>query len=320
MRKESWGTLIYTNEHSFEFKPKKGMKPAPYVSEPLILNIDLTFSCNMQCPHCVAMDMAEQLGGREDADLRCSEELLEAINESRFMVVVITGGEPLLNEYRERLIWLIEGIRKKGVIIDTNGTIMPSPQLISLLQKKRAMVRISWDIPDPTAECHLRRYTSGMYQNDVDYMLAKESIIEELIRKKVTVSVQSVLHLRNYLNSSMLMFPKKLRALGIKKWYIQRYIPSYKTRGKYSLSYRKYEKAIKRLTKLAEKENIECITKLDRRHNSVFLLVKDGQLYTQSDEIAGNKVPLGKIGKISNFFEYVSAPDHSARYYPEFHV
>ena len=140
-RKETWGDILYnTKSHSFERKISKGIIGEPYPTLPLVLNIDLTFKCNMQCVHCVAQDMAEKLGGVDKADLKVNDELIERINQSPFIVVVITGGEPLLPEYEKKLTSLINGLRKKGIIVDTNGTIFPSDNLITSFKKKGIMV------------------------------------------------------------------------------------------------------------------------------------------------------------------------------------
>jgi hypothetical protein len=67
---------------------------------------------------------------------------------------------------------------------------------------------------------------------------------------------------------------------------------------------------------VARRHAITCASKRDRRHNCVFLLVGDGAIYTQADK-EGRKLFLGRLGEIKNYFEFVSASEHSCRYYSQ---
>ncbi len=319
-RKESWGSIKYdTKLHEFIINNKSSNKGIPYVLRPLVLNVDLTFKCNMACIHCVARDMENQLSNGEDADLKITSKLISSINKSPFMVVVITGGEALLKGYEKSLIKLIAGLKKKAIIIDTNGTITPSKELLELFIKKDIMVRVSWDSPNPREEADLRKYPKNLYVNNEEYLNMKVKLIKHLIKSGVEVAIQSVLHGKNYRDNNFYMLPHKLKFLGINKWYIQRYIPTIcnKNDEKYRLSIIKYEESISKLESIATGLGIRCYTKKDRRHNSVFLLVKAGDIYTQSDEKTGGKILLGNINDIDamdSYFNYVSASDHTDRY------
>lgn len=318
-RKESWGELLYKiPEHSFEYSVLNDNAETPYPSAPIVLNIDLTFQCNMKCKHCVAKDLAVLLGGMDKSDLNVTDKLINEINKSPFMVIVITGGEPLLTKYKINLTKLVCGLKNKGIIIDTNGTIALDKKTINIFQKKHVMVRVSWDLPIPAEECKLRQYPTGMFSTTQEYMDSKEKLIKYYFVNQLPVAIQTVITNDNYTNSNLFKFSKKLAQLGVKKWYLQRFIPSHhlKDSKKYLIDSKDYEWTVKKISIAAKKDGIECITKLDRRHNSVFLLVKDGDLYTQSEHKTGGKVYLGKLGKIKHFFEFVSSPDHSVRYCP----
>lgn len=322
LRKETWGTLSYnTKTHTFKVVVDKHIDEQPYVSHPTLLNIDLTFKCNLVCKHCVARDMENLLGGRETADLKLTDSLIKKINKSPFMVIVVTGGEPLLKEYEESLILFIDSLQKKGIIIDTNGTINPSNKLIDALRKKDVMVRVSWDSPHPLIESQLRAYPKGMYKSNVEYIEKKQDLIKRLIDKGLKVSVQSVMHKKNYRENNFYSLPVKFKELGINRWYIQRYIPTgfFKDDNKYTLTIDDYLTSISNLTKKTKAIGIDCYAKQDRRHNSVFLLVKDGAVYTQSDDKPGEKVYLGKIDEVKQYFEFVSSSEHTVRYidYPK---
>ena len=79
-RKETWGNLSYdTKNHIFGYDLEGDVSEEPFVSKPMVLNVDLTFKCNMNCVHCVAKDTAKVLGGVENADLKITHELIEKI-------------------------------------------------------------------------------------------------------------------------------------------------------------------------------------------------------------------------------------------------
>jgi MoaA/NifB/PqqE/SkfB family radical SAM enzyme len=256
--------------------------------------------------------MATRLGGVENADLIVSKDLVNKINKSPFMVIVITGGEPFLRESNNSLVELISGLQKKGIVIDTNGTIKPPSDTIDLIKRKDVLVRVSWDIPHPKEEVKLRKYPKNLYKDALECMIQKERFIKNLMKEGVSVSIQTVLHKYNFNNNNFFQFPYKLKQLGVKDWFIQRFIPSHKAKN-IDLSIQEYNNRINAVSKIAKKLKINCHHKKDKRHNSVFLLVKDGDLYTQSDEKPGQKDRLGKIGRV-DYFAYVSAPDHAARY------
>lgn len=317
-RKESWGRILYdTKRHNFEVKISNPINELPYVSYPLLLNVDLTFKCNLECRHCVAKDMAKLLGGVEKADFFVSDETLNLIRKSPFIVIVITGGEPLLGEYQGTLVKMIKGLDNKGIVIDTNGTVFPTPELLTTLKQYNVMVRVSWDIPHPEEEANLRKYPRSMYSDPSHYLSEKEKFIKFLIGNGIQVAIQSVINRRIKGNRNLYRFPHKIKDLGITKWYIQRFIPSHelKTDKNYIIELDDYERAVKRIRKICKQKNLSCFTKKDRRHNGVFLLVGDCELYTQSDDRPGEKVFLGKLDKIENYFEYVSSSEHSNRYY-----
>jgi hypothetical protein len=113
--------------------------------------------------------------------------------------------------------------------------------------------------------------------------------------------------------------PEMLRKWSIDRWYIQRLIPTRRVQEgnlpkTTPLKFDEYEARIGCLRKVAADKAIQCIVKRDRRHNCVFLLAGEGELYTQSDS-RGVKVRLGRIGRIRDYFSDVSRSDHCLRYY-----
>jgi MoaA/NifB/PqqE/SkfB family radical SAM enzyme len=310
-RKESWGKLVYdTSLHRFSYIHTDEKDAIPYAEQPVVLNVDLTMKCNMSCLHCVAKDFDKI------EDLVVSRKLLDWIHKSPFMVVVVTGGEPLLPEFESDLITLLRGTRDKGLIVDTNGTILPSDSLVDAMIDTNTMIRVSWDSTRSYDETYFRRVRLDRRSNEsanLEYYHKKLEIIRRLQESGVHIAVQSVVHKRNMI--SILDMPKALHELSINQWYLQRFIPSYKAIDEsYEVSHDDYERICRKLTRKCRGMGIDCITKKDRRHNCVVLLVGNGLLYTQGEK-PREKILLGTIDDEIKFFEYVSSADHAERYY-----
>lgn len=291
------------------------MDSIAYASEPVLLNVDLTLKCNMDCPHCVAKDFEEKV------DLEVSEKLLKWINRSRFLVIVITGGEPFLPEYESQLKTLLTEIHEKGLIIDTNGTIIPSQSVIDTIRDTNTLVRISWDGVLPKDDTYFRRFRSDLGANhskNKEYASKKFDLIHRLQEAGVKLAAQTVLsHSRAHDPVSQTRdMPAALNKYSIRKWYIQKFIPAHKrTDVNLSISKKYYDEITSKLITDCKKYDIECITKRDLRHNCVVLLVGKGILYTQGQK-PGQKIKFGSIDDPEiNYFSVLSSADHAERYY-----
>ena len=264
----------------------------------------------MDCMHCVTKDF-----GRNE-DLVVSKRLIDWINSSPFMVVVITGGEPFLEEYESQITTLLKETQNRGLIVDTNGTIFPSSSVLRALLKANALVRISWDSGRSFDEIyfrHAKAITKKNKQINSEFFYKKIETIGRFRKAGINIAIQSVIQRKNL--TSILDMPAKLREFGIDQWYIQRFIPSHlATHKNFEVSNLEYDQVIAKLSKKCQETNIECITKKDRRHNCVILLTGEGVLYTQGDK-PGEKVQLGTINSEIRYFDYVSSADHSERYY-----
>lgn len=312
-REETWGVICYdTVSHRFDLTVKGAYRDIPNPTKPVLLNIDLTLRCNMECRHCVASDMVNTVGSLDAGDLVLSDRLFRAIEDSPFLVVVITGGEPFLPSQEVHLTKLLRAIKKKGIIVDTNGSIIPSHNMMQLLKKRKVLVRVSWDTPVPSEEVKIRCYPKGMYVNPLDAIRAKEKVIKALVNAKVPVAIQTVVHKGNYQSKSLDSFPQKMRTLGVTRWVLQRFIASHQMRMQ-TFDPKKAIRAMEELARKAERAGISCDYKADLRHNSVYLLVGDRNLYTQSNEEPGKKIPIGKLEEV-DYFAWVSQTDHAYRY------
>jgi len=311
-RKETWGVLRYdTLCHSFSYSKTEPRSSEPYPNIPVVLNIVITRRCNMDCEYCVAKDFA----GIENEDLVLSEEMIRWINRSSFMLLVLTGGEPLMPPYDAVSMRIIDSVRDRGLILDTNGTFLPDRSVLSRLKKNRVMLRVSLDSIRPEEEIELRGVPKGQDLDARSAYFAKLTNIERFLSAGVNTSVQTVVWRKNA--EPLYQMIDWLSANGIKQWYLQRLIPSYRFKDpptRFALKPEDYYSRVADIAAKARREGVECIPKMDLRHNSVFLLTADGALYTQG-AAPGQKVRLGTIREEIEYFDYVSAADHACRYY-----
>lgn len=311
-RRYTWGIVRYdTVHHRFSYTENMPRSGEPYAGEPVVLNVVVTRSCNMDCDYCVAKDFA----GVEDQDLVLSRDMLHWMQQSPFMLLVLTGGEPLMPPYDSVSMKLIESSGDRGVILDTNGTYLPDRKTLLYLKKHGVMVRVSMDAVRPSDEITARHILKGAGLDDESAHHTKMENIDRFVAAGVYTAVQTVVWQSNTaLLDQMIGWLADHR---VKRWYLQRLIPSHKYKRpppRRTLDPDKYYSLVTGLVSKANSEGIECVAKMDKRHNSVFLLMGDGMLYTQG-AAPGQKVPLGDIREEFNYFEYVSAADHACRYY-----
>lgn len=88
--------------------------------------------CNLTCAKCDSKETWDwsQFDPREQSTKRTAADLLSWATSSLVELVVITGGEPLLQQ--ARLVPLVQGLLASGkrVEFETNGTLAPVPELM----------------------------------------------------------------------------------------------------------------------------------------------------------------------------------------------
>ena len=311
-REMTWGSIRYdTLRHSFSYSERVPRSSEPYSNIPIVLNIVITRRCNMDCRYCVAKDFE----GLEKEDLELNEDMIRWINRSPFMLLVLTGGEPLMPPYDAISMRLIESVKDRGIIVDTNGTFLPDHNTLSQLKKHKVMLRVSMDSTRPEEEIKVRQAARSQNITSNSAYHLKLSNIDSFLSADIFTAIQTVIYRKNA--ESLYQMIDWLGERNINQWYLQRLIPSYRYKIppiRYTLKSEEYYPLVTNLASEAKAAGIACIPKMDLRHNSVFLLTSDGKLYTQG-EAPGQKVLLGTIRQEIEYFEYVSPADHACRYY-----
>jgi MoaA/NifB/PqqE/SkfB family radical SAM enzyme len=311
-RRESWGTVAYdTRDHRFSYREREPLCSDPYASLPVALNVVVTRHCNMDCDYCVARDF----DGIEEGDLVLTQKMIHWINQSRFMLLVLTGGEPLMPPYDSVSFKIIESVQRQGVVLDTNGTFRPSQEALARLRRNRVMVRVSLDSLNPSEESAKRHVSGGSRMDDESAHRDKLTNIARFLDSGVNTAIQTVVWRKN--PRPLYQLADWLSEQGIRQWYLQRLIPSHRMKSpgvRSALAREEYYNVADDVAAKAASVGVECVPKMDLRHNSVFLLMTNGILYTQGEK-PGQKVRIGTIEERIDYFAHVSAADHACRYY-----
>jgi len=143
--------------------------------------IVFTVGCTLRCPYCYNKDLiTKKWFDESDRKEYCEEKILKYINKNKKMLdgVVITGGEPLLNN---SIIPFCKKIKELGVAIkiDTNGT---NPETLNKLICLELVDYIAMDIKAPLNKYSLVGYTKDTQpiKNSID--IIKDSGLEHEFR------------------------------------------------------------------------------------------------------------------------------------------
>lgn len=158
-----------------------------YSSFPIATLVDLTSSCNLNCPYCI--DRYARIGSKIP-----TKRMLELLDELKVLgvksIVYFGGGEPLMHPGIERI---LERTRELGIdcAINTNGILLG--QLSKVIGEACSWTRVSWDAGDPET---YKKIHAGK-----DYFNIVQKNTEELVNKaKGTVGVSFVVMKGNMSN------------------------------------------------------------------------------------------------------------------------
>jgi mycofactocin biosynthetic radical S-adenosylmethionine protein MftC len=113
----------------------------PYLSVPKSVIWDLTYACNLRCPHCLT---ASGIAAGNELDTAGALALIDRLAEAKVLYLSLSGGEPLR---RPDILTLLRHIAHTGMRIDiaTNGVGIPDPVLEGLQRLPVFQVQVSID-------------------------------------------------------------------------------------------------------------------------------------------------------------------------------
>ncbi|MDR1186076.1 MAG: mycofactocin radical SAM maturase, partial [Bifidobacteriaceae bacterium] len=151
LRSEAWGSLAYNDERRTLLAvrdPEADRLPRTWadcvragLSAPICLSWEWTYSCNLNCVHCLSAS-----GRRDPAELRTAEclRVMDQLAEMKVFYVNVGGGEPMV---RPDFWELMQGAvaRGIGVKFSTNGTRLGLPEARRLAAMRHVDVQVSLD-------------------------------------------------------------------------------------------------------------------------------------------------------------------------------
>lgn len=200
-------TYVYLTEQEFGLVSNSALNPETIgvneFNSPIVVGLMVSNICNLDCRYCIARNGDGYSINNillNDCDI-----LIERLVEAQILSILISGGEPTLNDklcdFLERLsdcVFLM--------MIDTNGVVM-SEELLEIYKKGKIIPRVSID----SIKEEIHNINRGKFGNTL-------LNINRLLENKVDVRINTVLHKDNalYLEEMAEWLVEK----GINKWHI----------------------------------------------------------------------------------------------------
>lgn len=116
-------------------------KSGPYLSAPRIVTWEISYLCNLRCPHCFTESGSAK---NDELDTRSALSLVDKLAEAKVLRLLISGGEPFL---RPDILTILRRIAKTNMRLDiaTNGVELPEKILKGMRHLPVFHVHVSID-------------------------------------------------------------------------------------------------------------------------------------------------------------------------------
>jgi radical SAM protein with 4Fe4S-binding SPASM domain len=162
---QSYYALKWSTEPNSEpgkvYPPQLKHHPVNYYSAPLSVLWDITYRCNMRCPHCL-IDYSK---GMIETGMSEAEHILDELKKNQVFNITFSGGEPLLHPN------LLDILKKAsemnfGLRLSTNGLLLNRTLLNELLETGVFCLQVSLDGLKGTHDAF--RGLDGSYEKAVE--------------------------------------------------------------------------------------------------------------------------------------------------------
>jgi len=177
-----------------------------------MISWNLTRSCNLRCDHCYR-DAGPDAGDVE-SELSTEEgfELLNELKEEGFMLVILSGGEPLIRDDLEELVEHASDIGLRPVL-GTNAVDVKRERLESLKEAGLKGAAVSLDSVDPETHDEFRGF-EGAWEKAV-------SSIEKMVDVGIPVQINMTVSELNYDElDEMVEFAEELGARAVHPFFL----------------------------------------------------------------------------------------------------
>ncbi len=120
---------------------------------PFSIQVELTGMCNLKCRHCRAAKLA-----KENVSIDLFKKLIEFADIKNKFNMILSGGEPLLNESLADILSFLETQPVNEVVLTTNGTLLTKKHisLFKKIENFKFTVQVSIDSFDETEHNAIR--------------------------------------------------------------------------------------------------------------------------------------------------------------------
>lgn len=104
-------------------------EPPPLPERPMQITFDITYRCNVSCIHCYANASPKGV----ELDEKTTLGIIDKIIEARPLVLILSGGEPILRNDVEDILWHLYdtmGSAMPQVAMGTNGQLIPKRESV----------------------------------------------------------------------------------------------------------------------------------------------------------------------------------------------
>jgi AdoMet-dependent heme synthase len=205
-----------------------------YALGPRIISWNTTIKCNLKCGHCYIN--AQETGDKTELNTSQGKRLIDQISEFGRVILVLSGGEPLL---RKDIFELAAYSAKKGVIttLGTNGTLIDNQAAKNLFDAGVRKVAISIDSSAPKIHDELRG-VKGAWKKAVDG-------VNSCIGKSVGVQFNVTMTRQNYSDLDAIL--NLAEGLGVENVHLFFLVPTGRGKNLLDISPAMYEDILRKV-------------------------------------------------------------------------
>jgi pyruvate formate lyase activating enzyme len=196
----------------------KGWQKTSLIEYPgKIATVLFTGGCNFRCPFCYNADLVQRPGELSDLPGAAVLEYLRA-NRKLYQALVITGGEPTLNE---AILEFLAEVKALGFCtgLETNGT---NPDMISRLLEEGLVDYLAMDVKAPITWPAYQK-AAGLAEGDQDLIEKIRATLELLKPAKVEIELRCTLVPKIHNRGDLLQLARQLQ--GHRRFVLQQFAP-----------------------------------------------------------------------------------------------
>lgn len=196
----------------------KGWQKTSLIEYPgKIATVLFTGGCNFRCPFCYNADLVQRPGELSDLP---GESVLQYLRTNRelYQALVISGGEPTLNEAIPEFLAEVKAL---GLCtgLETNGT---NPDMIGRLLEEGLIDYVAMDVKAPITWPAYQK-AAGLTEGEQDWIKKIRATLELLKMTKAEIELRCTLVPKIHNREDLLYLARQLQ--GHRRFVLQQFVP-----------------------------------------------------------------------------------------------